>query len=203
MRRAEFKCDDPEEFGRIMQTAELGYLGIITPDGYPRVVTVNFVSLDGRVYFHSASAGEKYEVFKSNNPRVTFTVAIPYSTIPSYWLSEEFACHATTLYKSVCIRGKGRIVDDIEEKARAFQCLVKKHQPEGGYKPISPTEQIYKNALSKVAILRVDPIQIDVRNKFAQYLSAEKRRELMVKLEERNQGADKLTAIEIGKTLGH
>jgi hypothetical protein len=43
MRRSELESKDPADFAALMSTS-VGHLGIITPDGYPRVVPVNFAA---------------------------------------------------------------------------------------------------------------------------------------------------------------
>ncbi|MBU0982801.1 MAG: pyridoxamine 5'-phosphate oxidase family protein, partial [candidate division Zixibacteria bacterium] len=52
MRRHEYTCDDPDAFAAIVNETSIGNLGIVTPDGYPRVVPVNFAVIGETVYFH-------------------------------------------------------------------------------------------------------------------------------------------------------
>ena len=78
---------------------------------------------------------------------------------------------------------------------------MEKYQPEGGYKPISLSEPLYEKPLQKVAVFRIDPIQIDIKQKFGQNLSSKAWLDLIAKLESRNQGSDQQTADEIKKTL--
>ena len=200
MRRREFQSDNPEEFDWITQSGSVGHLGIMDSGGFPRIVPLNFVALNQCVYFHGALDGEKFEIFQSS-PKVTFNIAIPYSVIPSYWVAKDYACPATTYFKSVHIRGYGKIVETLEEKAIALQAFMEKYQPEGGYKPISLSEPLYEKPLQKVAVFRIDPIQIDIKEKFGQNLSSKARLDLIAKLESRNQGSDQQTADEIRKTL--
>lgn len=200
MRKGEYELNDPEEFERIIQNGEVGYLGILTPDGFPRVVPVNYVFSQGYLYFHGAPAGEKFSVFKTN-PKVSFTVAIPYSIIPSYWLGTENACPITIFYHCVAIRGYGEITDTLEEKAMALQMLMEKYQPEGGYRPISPDEASYQKILEKTAVFRIKPSQTSIKVHFGQNLSAQAKQELIRRLEERDQRMDRKTAEELRKTL--
>ena len=78
----------------------------MTPDGYPRVVPINFATIGDRVYFHGACIGEKYDSFDANQ-KVTFSVDLPYAMIPSYWQDAEQACRANQFFKSALIRGRG------------------------------------------------------------------------------------------------
>jgi len=59
MKREKFLSDDPQQIAEILNTARIGQVGIITPDGYPRVVPINFVAIGDKIYFHTAREGEK------------------------------------------------------------------------------------------------------------------------------------------------
>ena len=184
----------------ISRHTDVGYLGIVTPDGYPRVVPVNFALLGDRIYFHGATRGEKFEVFQSE-PKVTFCIAVPYAQLPSHWRSPEYACPATQYFKSVLIRGRGVLVSDTVEKATALQALMEKHQPEGKYRKITATEPLYTKAIPGVAIFRIDPDRIDIRTKFGDQLSRETRLKLIAKLRERREPMDLETAAEMEARL--
>jgi nitroimidazol reductase NimA-like FMN-containing flavoprotein (pyridoxamine 5'-phosphate oxidase superfamily) len=187
---------DPR-FEEITRQARVGHIGIITPDGYPRVVPVNFVNIGDRIYIHGADTGEKFEAFWTNQ-KVTFEIDLPYSLIPSYWRSDTYACPASQYYKSVLIQGTGAVVTDLTQKAGALQALMDKHQPEGGFTPITAEEPLYRKAIDEVAILRIDP---DRMEKFGEHLPPETRRRIIEKLRERGGKIDLATADEIERRL--
>jgi len=178
----------------------VGRLGIITPDGYPRVVPVNFAAIGDKVYFHGASSGEKYDALAANQ-KVTFSIDLAYSAIPSYWRSEGYACPATQFFKSVLIMGRGAIVADASEKANALQALMDRHQPEGGFERITSDNPLYSKALSEVTVFRIDPDRIDVREKFGDHLSRETNLQIIDKLRERQHERDLETALEMEKRI--
>ncbi len=200
MRRSEFDSSDSTVIQEILAANKIGRVGIITPDGYPRIVPVNYVAIDSHIFFHGAPEGEKYAVFEGGN-RVSFAVDMAYSTIPSYWLEQNNACPATIFYKSLFMRGQGRIVTDLHAKARALQALMESEQPEGGYARIVPEEPIYRRRLPGVAVFEIIPNAIDVKLKFAQNRDKEVRRRLIKLLLERGGPTDLATAAEIEKTL--
>jgi nitroimidazol reductase NimA-like FMN-containing flavoprotein (pyridoxamine 5'-phosphate oxidase superfamily) len=200
MRRYEYFSDDMTEYDAIMAAVAIGYLGIETPDGYPRVVPVDFVTMERVIYFHGATAGEKYEVLVKT-PKVTFSADIPYSVIPSYWISPESAGGATRYFKSVLIRGQGLVVSDQAEKCRALQAILDKYQPEGGFVPVTPKESLYHHLLKSTAVFRIDAEQIDIKIKFPKDKPEAFRRMLVAKLTARAQGSDLATAREIEKSL--
>lgn len=200
MRKNEFQSSDPKQVAEILTQQKIGRVGIVTPDGYPRVVSVNFVWLNDKVYFHSALEGEKFDVFEAK-AKVGFTAEIIYSNIPSYWLGNESGCSATIFYKSVSMRGTGSVVSDRTEKAAALQALMEKEQPEGKYIPFTAEEPLYGKAIDGVAICRIDPVRIDLKVKLGQNHSEIVRRQLIERLKERGNPLDLETAAQIGLTL--
>ncbi len=200
MRREEFLSDHPQQIAMILNTARIGQVGIITPDGYPRVVPINFVWLDDKIYFHTARKGEKYEAFEAE-AKVTFSAEIVYSNIPSFWLGETSGCTATVFYESVLIRGVGAVVDDRREKAVALQTLMEKEQPEGKFRRFTADEPLYRKAIDEVGICRIDPVRIDLKVKLGQNRSRRVRQMLIEKLIARGRPRDIETAEQIGKTL--
>ncbi len=200
MRRSEYAGDTERIVEDLLGTEKYGYLGILTPDGYPRVVPVNFVAAGTTVFFHGAGDGEKYDAMVART-RVTFTVDRPYALIPSYWLAIDYACPATTFFKSVQINGTIRILEDAHEKAAALNLFMEKMQPEGGYKPIDADLKMYKAALRETHVFRIDAERVTAKSKFAQNKPARVRRDLIAKLRERGMPLDLMTADEIALTL--
>ena len=48
MDKLDYTPDEAAEFDLIARTAPVGYVGIVTPDGYPRVVPMNSVVYTAR-----------------------------------------------------------------------------------------------------------------------------------------------------------
>lgn len=201
MEKPDYSMDDKKVFEEIAAEALVGYLGIQTPDGYPRVVPMNFAADDTVVYIHGEKRGETFEVL-SQSPRVSFSMDLQFSLIPSYWISKINACATTMLYKSALIKGTGRIVEDPQEALNGLQMLVDKYQPEGGYTPMTPNEKIYRGLFKSTAVYKIVPDSITVKVNFRQKKSKEYNRKLIERLEERSIGRDILTAREIRKMIG-
>jgi len=200
MRRSEFQIENQDEIETFIKNAEVGHLGIVDQEGYPRIVPLNYIYVDGSIYFHGALDGEKFELYQSN-PKVTFSIDVPYSIIPSYWTAKDYACPASTFFKSVHIRGGGEIVDDLNDKARFLQLFMEKYQPEGGYKEIAVDDPLYKKALIEVTLFKVSVEKMETKFKFGQTLSEEMKRKIVDLLNERNIGLDRETAEEMEKYL--
>jgi nitroimidazol reductase NimA-like FMN-containing flavoprotein (pyridoxamine 5'-phosphate oxidase superfamily) len=200
MRRDDFELTDSVEIQAILMKAEFGSLGVVTDDGYPRVVPVNFASSEMTIYFHGALEGEKFELLK-DSPKVSFSVVEPYAILPSYWNGGKHGCPATQFFKSVQIDGTGSIVEDAKEVSLALNLLMKKYQPEGGYEPFAPDSTMYQKALKEVGIFKVIPDRVSAKWKFGQNESEKVRRTIVTKLRERGNPVDLATADIIARTL--
>jgi nitroimidazol reductase NimA-like FMN-containing flavoprotein (pyridoxamine 5'-phosphate oxidase superfamily) len=202
MRRSEFSVDNPSVSSEILRTAIVGYLGILTGDGFPRVIPVNFVAEGTTVYFHGALEGEKADLLKTS-PQVTFHANIPYSIIPSYWLAEKHASGATMFFKAVQIDGRAVLLGEAREKARVLQLLMEKYQPEGGYRPVTADEPMYRKPIAETLVVRINPVRVATKVKLGQNYPAATRRRLIELLDERHQGPDLQTAKEMKVMLRH
>jgi hypothetical protein len=78
---------------------------------------------------------------------------------------------------------------------------MQKYQPEGRYKTITTKDSLYTKALDEVNLFKIVPKHIDLKFKFGQNMSLNKRKILIGKLEDRQEGIDLKTAVEIQKTL--
>jgi uncharacterized protein len=198
MRRYEFFSQDKEEWLDITQQAHLGYLGLVDKLGYPRIVPLNFVSLDGNIYFHGALDGEKYELLKEN-PKASFSVDLPFAFIPSYWESKRSAEPASYFFKSLHIRGRGSIVENLELKAKALQSMMEKYQPEGRYDKVETLNPIYKIPLQRVGVYEVLTEEFTIKLKFGQNYSDKKIQPIIDGLKERDLPMDPATIDNIYK----
>lgn len=137
------------------------------------------------------------------SPKVSFSIDIPYSFIPSHFESKKSACPATHFFKSIHIRGVGLMVNDIEEKAVALNKLMIKYQPEGQYLELSPQENIYKKPLLNVAVFKIDPEEVTMKMKFGQNLSPTQFNIVLKSLEDRGEDLDFATITEMKKRYTH
>ena len=94
-----------------------GILGVIGEEGYPYTIPLNYVYLNGNLYFHSAKSGHKVDTINKNT-KVSFTV-VDEDTI----VSEKF----TSFYRSVIAFGKASIIESQEERNEVFQAFIEKY----------------------------------------------------------------------------
>lgn len=170
-----------------------GFLGYVRPDGSPGMVALNYVRSGDTIYFHGSPEGEKMRSF-AGDPRAVFMVADGFSLLPSFWREPERACPASQYYKAVVVRGEVRALDTRAEKAAALQALMEKLQPEGGYRPITPTDRLYTRSLDTTAVLALSMDDVTAKFKFGQNLPTRTRAGIAAKLEERAADRDIETA---------
>nr|MEE4266863.1 pyridoxamine 5'-phosphate oxidase family protein [Candidatus Krumholzibacteria bacterium] len=201
MRRDELLSRDPALFDELAAECVEGYLSLVTGGGYPRALAVNFAAVEGTIFFHGALAGEKFDLLGAG-PMVGFSMVQPLSVIPSTWFAREFACPATQLFRSVEIKGRCRPVDDPDVKARGLEALMRKYQPEGGYRTITADDPMYIKPLEQVGVFQVTPDSWTGKVKVLQGKNETGTEKIMTRLEERGTALDLQTVEMIRKYRG-
>jgi nitroimidazol reductase NimA-like FMN-containing flavoprotein (pyridoxamine 5'-phosphate oxidase superfamily) len=199
MRRKEFATSDKSQIEEVLKSAEIGHLAYNGPDGWPRLTALNY-AYDGRILWHGAVAGERFDCLKKD-PRVTFFAVSLQTYLPSHFLYEENASGASVAFKSVAVRGRSRVIDDPEEKCAILNLLMEKYQPEGRYRRLTPEDEMYKKTLRATGAFALIPEEMTGKFKLVQQKSKEDRRQIAAKLRERGNPADLLVADEMMKSL--
>ncbi len=109
-----------EEVENILKTSPNGTLALYGENGYPYSVPVNFVYLNGKIYFHGAAEGYKLDCMKKD-PHVSFSV------IGKDDIAKE---NFTTLFSSVIAFGTVRVIDTMQEKVPVLEAMVGKYSAE-------------------------------------------------------------------------
>jgi nitroimidazol reductase NimA-like FMN-containing flavoprotein (pyridoxamine 5'-phosphate oxidase superfamily) len=157
MRRAEYAMT-PAEARAFLATQTTFHLATTAPDGAPILRTLHGVVVDDYLVFHSAPKGEKTTAV--GRPAVAIAEEL-IATAPSTFFDPERACPATTYYRSVAIHGALEELVDPPRKAAALAALMTALQPDGGYRPITADDPMYRAAVRGllVAGLRLDRIE--------------------------------------------
>jgi len=188
VRRQEKELKDPAAAAQVLDAAEWGVLGLAPEAGAPVLVPLNFVHLDGRVYFHGAQGGTKMDALRRCGA-ATFLVVDAYAQIPSYAFDPERACPATQYFTSVLLEGAVGEVTDLDRKAEVLDALMRKLQPEGGYRPITAGDPMYKASVGAVAILEFVPARCSVKSDVGQRLTPARRDSVRAILARRGDAA--------------
>ncbi len=185
-----FEIKDIHQIHSVLDSVEYGTLAL-SVDDVPYAVPLNFVRIGECIYFHGALNNKKMKML-SRNPHVSFSVVENYALIDSnFSTTEGLACPATQFFKSVSIDGVVEMVEDKAEKAVVFEALMKKLQPEGGYKPFSDAE--YDKSIKATAVVKIIPHTTRCKFKFGQHLSKDRFDMILSHLEKRNSEVDKKT----------
>lgn len=122
-----------EEAIAILKKATHGTLAIHGEDKYPYSVPISFAYGDGKIYFHGALAGQKYDLL-TKNPSVCLSVVDLDDVQPTKF---------TTFYRSVIVYGDVKRLTTPEEIRPAMEYTVDKYSPglsEGGRKYMKAQE---------------------------------------------------------------
>ncbi len=146
MRRSDRAMTESEAWEFLRQQA-VGRLGLIADTG-PYVVPLNYLVLGESIYFHSAREGLKMEAIQ-RCPQVCFLV-------------DQFmgvsravrACDFSACYRSVIVRGRAHLLEDVEEKTRILNALTHKYAEDQDFKPAAAAAAMP----TAVVKIRVDSI---------------------------------------------
>ncbi len=129
-----------QEMDRVLAQAMRGVLAVHGEDGYPYAFPMDFLYLDGRLYFHCAKVGHKLDALRADS-RASFCVMDE-----GYRKEGEWALNI----KSVVIFGRVSEVDDPGRAADIARRLGLKYHPT----PESVEVELEK-ALDRVLILEM------------------------------------------------
>jgi ribosomal protein S18 acetylase RimI-like enzyme/nitroimidazol reductase NimA-like FMN-containing flavoprotein (pyridoxamine 5'-phosphate oxidase superfamily) len=168
-------------------------LATTLPDGTPVLRSLDAALVDGELVFHGSPVGEKVGAVG----RAAVATAVDrVAFLPSHFVDPERACPATTLYRSAQIHGVLEEITRSDEKARALEALLGRHQPEGGYVPLDADGPLYRKALASLLVVRLRATRLDGKAKLCQNRSPADRRRVLEGLWRRGAAGD-LRAIEL------
>ena len=182
----------PQKIAKFLHEEHTGRIASIDKDGFPQIIPMNFVYIDGCIYMHSHIRGEKINNITQNS-KVGFEVDRELEFLPSYFKDPKDASFADTLYISVVIKGNASFVTDKMEAIQALNGLMEKYQPEGKYEKVSDNG----NVLSYVSIIKIIPTSIRGKYKIGQNVNTDERMDLAKKIFKKNPHA-----IETLKVMG-
>ena len=108
-----------EECDQVLNQAPRGVLAVHGEDGYPYAFPMDFVYLDGKVYFHCAQEGHKLDALAADD-RVSFCVMDE-----GFRREGEWALNI----KSVVLFGRVKTVDDPDRARKLVRQLGLKYYP--------------------------------------------------------------------------
>ena len=144
MRHPERELKNKETMIAMLERSSVGRIATVNQKGFPVIKPVNFLFLDGRIYLHSSTKGEKIEDIQRGSP-VCFEVDEPIA----YMIASTSACQASYYYRSILIKGKAAFVKGRDKKVRVLERMAEKYQPEGNVGEMS------EETLGKTAVIEI------------------------------------------------
>jgi len=162
-------------------------------DGYPYITPLNFVGLEGNIYFHCAPKGEKLDNLR-RDPRVCFEVDVPLSYLDIGLDPSRPICNLHQYYHCVIIRGTATAVSDSALKVAALNALISKHEHTEDFTPVTDDMSAYKAC----EVFEVKPVSISAKSDLGQNVPAEDRKAIAQYLFKRNQPGDREAVAAMG-----
>ncbi len=108
-----------KEIIELLEKGTSGVLALLGDNEYPYAVPVSYVYDNSRIYFHGAKAGHKIDAIRKCS-KASFCVIARDEIFPEKY---------TTIFKSVIVFGKIRILEDENEMREAVERLAVKYHP--------------------------------------------------------------------------
>lgn len=119
---------------RTLETLAHGYSGrlaTVSEDGFPYCIPLLYLWIDGKVCLHTSSAAGHLRANIQRDRRVCFEV----DEQEGVFDYGRFECDSGLAYRSVCLFGRIRIVEDRHAKQRFCEALMEKYGKPGTERP--------------------------------------------------------------------
>ena len=178
-----------DEVDRLVQSQELARLVTVGDDGMPHVGLYPFV-YDGKTAdLHLVRSDEQIKDLKAR-PRCVLEVDEVLAVIPSYWVHAEYAGAATAYHRTVIFECEARVEEEPDAVAAQQRRLLARYQPEGGFRPLDPTNPLYRGAMAQLAAVTLQITRWRAKFKLGQNRPVEARRQVIAELRRRGRPND-------------
>lgn len=181
---------------------EMGRLVTIGGGGWPHIGLYPFVYTGDAVEMHLNRADEQLADLRINS-RCLFEIDDVLGVIPSYWVDAENAVMATAYHRTIVFECEAAVSDDPAVLAEQQTRLLARYQPEGGFRPLTPADPLYRGAIAHIAALRLDIRARRAKFKLAQNRSLETRASIVAALRGRGRANDARAADALQWAIDH
>src|SRR3954447_23833152 len=130
VRRADRMMSDQRPLQTLAQGFS-GHLATVSPDGFPYCIPLLYLWMDGELFLHTTSARGHLRANIEQEPRVCFELDEPEGVFDY----GRFECDSGLAYRSVCVFGRIRIIEDAQVKQRFCEALMAKYGKPGTRRP--------------------------------------------------------------------
>jgi predicted FMN-binding regulatory protein PaiB len=193
--------DVPEDtVDAFVRERELGRLVTVTSEGVPHIGLYPFNYLGTSIEMHLNRKDEQFADLQAH-ARCVFEVDDILGAIPSYWVHPESAVMATAYHRTVVFECEAQVSQDPAVLAQQQMRLLARYQPEGGYRPVTPDDPLYRGAISHIAAVRLAIRATRAKFKLAQNRPVEVRARIVRELRQRGRPDDLRAAAAIQWTI--
>jgi nitroimidazol reductase NimA-like FMN-containing flavoprotein (pyridoxamine 5'-phosphate oxidase superfamily) len=115
----------------LISQAYCGRLATVGADGWPYVIPLLYVWMNGEIWVHNTSARGHFRANVDHDPRVCFELDDP-GDVFAYG---RFECDTSIAYRSVLVFGRIRVIEDRNQKEAFFDALMQKYGDPGSDRP--------------------------------------------------------------------
>lgn len=147
MRRKDRQVNDKSEICKILDSCQFATIGLSVNDE-PYTVPISFgYEWDENpvFYFHSATEGRKIDSLRQNPKTCISLVGSSQAIYPE----PGNLCSASNSFKSVTAEGKCVFIEDVEEKTKGFNAMMKHYN--------FPTGKFNPNMMKKTKVIKFIP----------------------------------------------
>ncbi len=109
------------ELDEIILKCQFCNAGMVDEDNLPYVIPMNFGYDGENVYLHGSATGKKINTLTAK-PDICLTFSTDHEL---RYVNEDVACSWSMRYRSVLVHGKVEFVDDLNEKVRILNIIMK------------------------------------------------------------------------------
>ena len=190
----------PDEVDRFVRSQEMGRLVTVGADGTPHIGLYPFAYDGAAIEIHLVRRDEQMEDLRVR-PRCLFEVDEVLGVIPSYWVDPENAVMATAYHRTVIFDCEATISEDAAALAAQQTRLLGRYQPEGGFRPVTPDDPLYRGAIAHIAAVRLDVRARRPKFKLAQNRPLDTRAKIVEELRKRGRPNDQRAADALQWTI--
>lgn len=194
---ADIPLDTVDSFVR---ETEIGRLVTVNAGGLPGIGLYPFAYDGTAIEMHLNRAGEQFADLKAH-PRCVLEVDEVLGIIPSYWVHSEDAVMATAYHRTVIFDCDATVSEDAAVLAAQQMRLLARYQPEGGFRPVTPDDPLYRGAIAHIAAVRLGIKDRRVKFKLGQNRSVKIRAKVVEAMRKRGRPNDARAADALQWTI--
>ena len=190
----------PDEVDHFVRSQELGRLVTVDQDGTPHIGLYPFAYAGDAIEIHLVRTDEQINDVRVR-PRCLFEVDEVLAVIPSYWVHPENAVMATAYHRTVIFECVATVSDDAAVLAEQQTRLLGRYQPEGGFRPVTVDDPLYRGAIAHIAAVRLDITACRPKFKLGQNRPLDVRGKIVEELRKRGRPKDGQAADALAWTI--